>query len=140
MTRLPLPLLDPARTEFGFTRTVCACDRCIRYCQHLPGYLIPADLERIHQQLLGPWRPWRGKPNRGRVAPGRVSLSAPAAGWETGGDCASPPSPPSSLSDLTDLCKICSRPPFVVLMEDAIDSTCFGAFEARSEQEQKSLP
>jgi Fe-S-cluster containining protein len=28
---------------------VCACDACIRSCHYIPGYLIPADLERIWQ-------------------------------------------------------------------------------------------
>src|SRR5262245_59142282 len=51
MTKQPLPLVDPARSEFGFNRTVCACHSCTLNCRHLPGYLIPADLERIHQHL-----------------------------------------------------------------------------------------
>jgi Fe-S-cluster containining protein len=49
MTRQPLPLLDSARTEFGYVRTICACHECTLNCRHIPGYLIPADLERIHQ-------------------------------------------------------------------------------------------
>jgi hypothetical protein len=49
MTRQPLPLIDPARTEFGFARTICACHECTLNCRHIPGYLIPADLERIHR-------------------------------------------------------------------------------------------
>jgi hypothetical protein len=47
----PLPVVDSARAEFGFGRTVCACRACVLYCHHLPGYLIPADLERMHQHL-----------------------------------------------------------------------------------------
>jgi hypothetical protein len=47
----PLAVIDAARTEFGFSRTVCACHACTLYCRHMPGYLIPADLERIHQHL-----------------------------------------------------------------------------------------
>ena len=47
MDRLPLPVLDPLRTEFGFERTQCACPACQSHCQHLPGYLIPADVARI---------------------------------------------------------------------------------------------
>jgi Fe-S-cluster containining protein len=46
-----LPVIDPARTEFGFGRTVCACQECTLNCRHIPGYLIPADLERIQQYL-----------------------------------------------------------------------------------------
>ncbi len=49
MTRYPLPVNDPERTEFGFARTVCACPDCTLNCQYIPGYLIPADLERIGQ-------------------------------------------------------------------------------------------
>jgi hypothetical protein len=51
MARRPLPVIDPYRTEFGFARTVCSCRECTLNCRHLPGYLIPADLERLHQQL-----------------------------------------------------------------------------------------
>lgn len=39
------------RTEFGHTRTECACSTCVNNCRHLPGYLIPADLERISRYL-----------------------------------------------------------------------------------------
>jgi hypothetical protein len=49
--RQPLPLIDAARTEFGFCRTVCACRDCTLNCRYLPGYLVPADLERMHQHL-----------------------------------------------------------------------------------------
>ncbi len=49
MIRQSLPLVDPARTEFGFARTVCACHECTLNCHHIPGYLILADLERIHR-------------------------------------------------------------------------------------------
>jgi hypothetical protein len=51
MAAHPLPVVDPARTEFGFGRTVCACRACTLYCHHLPGYLVPADLERMHHHL-----------------------------------------------------------------------------------------
>lgn len=39
------------RTEFGFERTVCACSDCTLNCKHLPGYLVPADVERIARHL-----------------------------------------------------------------------------------------
>jgi len=39
------------RTEFGFERTECACEACTRYCFHLPGALIPADLNAISAYL-----------------------------------------------------------------------------------------
>ena len=39
------------RTEFGFTRTVCACAGCARHCRQVPGYLIPADVPRISRAL-----------------------------------------------------------------------------------------
>lgn len=35
------------RTEFGYERTICACDECIKHCQFMPGFLIPADLTRM---------------------------------------------------------------------------------------------
>jgi hypothetical protein len=35
------------RTEFGFARKVCACDGCKLNCKFMPGYLIPADLQRM---------------------------------------------------------------------------------------------
>jgi len=42
-----LPVIDPHRSEFGFARTACACADCTRSCRHVPGYLVPADLERL---------------------------------------------------------------------------------------------
>lgn len=35
------------RTEFGSARTACSCADCSINCRFIPGYLIPADLERI---------------------------------------------------------------------------------------------
>lgn len=35
------------RMEFGFERTSCNCNECLTNCQHMPGFLIPADLERM---------------------------------------------------------------------------------------------
>ena len=40
-----------AREEFGFARTVCDCLECSINCHFIPGYLIPADLERIAGHL-----------------------------------------------------------------------------------------
>lgn len=39
------------RTEFGFERTQCDCSDCTLNCKHLPGYLVPADVERIARHL-----------------------------------------------------------------------------------------
>jgi Fe-S-cluster containining protein len=39
------------RAEFGFERIECACEECTRYCFHLPGALIPADLGTISAHL-----------------------------------------------------------------------------------------
>jgi hypothetical protein len=47
MTKKPLPLVDSTRMEFGFERTICDCDECKLNCRYLPGYLIPADLDRV---------------------------------------------------------------------------------------------
>src|SRR5947209_5313490 len=51
MSKQSLPVVDSARTEFGFSRTQCDCADCTRNCHHLPGYLVPADLERMHRYL-----------------------------------------------------------------------------------------
>jgi hypothetical protein len=51
MTKQPLPLIDPGRTEFGYARSTCACADCAAGCRHLPGYLVPADLERLRDHL-----------------------------------------------------------------------------------------
>lgn len=40
-----------ARTEFGYARTACACERCAINCHYLPSYLIPADLPRLARFL-----------------------------------------------------------------------------------------
>lgn len=33
------------RTELGFTRIICACRVCTLPCRHMPGMLIPSDIE-----------------------------------------------------------------------------------------------
>jgi hypothetical protein len=35
------------RTEFGWERMSCSCKICVANCRHMPGYLIPADLDRM---------------------------------------------------------------------------------------------
>lgn len=35
------------RTEFGVARTNCSCKVCTDNCRFMPGFLIPADLERL---------------------------------------------------------------------------------------------
>jgi len=35
------------RTEYGVARTSCACPSCARFCEFMPGYLVPADLGRM---------------------------------------------------------------------------------------------
>lgn len=47
----PLPVLDEARTEFGFVRSRCGCPDCSVSCRHIPGFLVPQDLDRL---LPGP--------------------------------------------------------------------------------------
>lgn len=39
------------RAEFGFERSVCACHECTANCKFIPGYLVPADIERISRAL-----------------------------------------------------------------------------------------
>ena len=53
--RLPLPVVDHSRSEFGLPRTVCACIECVANCRFLPGYLIPADLDRIMPPRVDPF-------------------------------------------------------------------------------------
>jgi hypothetical protein len=53
MSRQPPPVIDTTRTKFGYFRTICDCPDCTAGCRHMPGYLIPADLNRI-QDLLAP--------------------------------------------------------------------------------------
>lgn len=40
--------MSDERTEFGYSRTYCSCDKCVKECQRGSGYLVPADLERMH--------------------------------------------------------------------------------------------
>jgi hypothetical protein len=47
MPRVPLPVLDPDRVEFGFPRTRCPCAACAAPCSFIPGYLVPDDLPRL---------------------------------------------------------------------------------------------
>jgi hypothetical protein len=35
------------RIEFGYERTTCACEGCKKNCEFMPGFLIPADRERM---------------------------------------------------------------------------------------------
>lgn len=35
------------RIEFGLERTTCACKSCTTNCRFMPGFLIPADLDRM---------------------------------------------------------------------------------------------
>lgn len=37
----------PERTEFGVPRSSCGCAGCVTNCRHMPGFLIPADLDRM---------------------------------------------------------------------------------------------
>lgn len=39
------------RTEFGYTRSSCDCESCVANCRHIPGYLLPQDVEQIARQL-----------------------------------------------------------------------------------------
>lgn len=43
--------VEGEREEFGFTRTKCACPDCTINCKFIPGYLVPADVERIARHL-----------------------------------------------------------------------------------------
>lgn len=43
--------VEGERAEFGFRRTKCACPDCTINCKFIPGYLVPADVERIARHL-----------------------------------------------------------------------------------------
>ena len=43
--------VEGERAEFGFTRTKCACQHCTINCRFIPGYLVPADVEKIARHL-----------------------------------------------------------------------------------------
>lgn len=43
------------RTEFGFPRTTCGCADCEVNCRYMPGFLIPADLERMIPEGADPF-------------------------------------------------------------------------------------
>lgn len=47
--------IDASRKEFGFTRTVCGCRSCQQNCEHIPGYIIPCDLERFIAEFGNDW-------------------------------------------------------------------------------------
>ncbi len=47
----PSQLSKDGRSEFGYSRTVCGCQSCTINCRFMPGYLIPADLERLRQRF-----------------------------------------------------------------------------------------
>lgn len=44
------------RTEFGVPRSVCQCEVCLDNCRHMPGYLVPSDLERMIPANADPYR------------------------------------------------------------------------------------
>lgn len=71
-----LPIVDLTRTEFGFARSVCACPACVRFCRHMPGYLIPADLDRIrlHVGSSAEWLTWAAA--HLRASPGALVMRA----------------------------------------------------------------
>jgi len=48
------------RTEFGHSRTSCACADCVMNCTFMPGCLIPSDLERMIPAHADPFK-WAEK-------------------------------------------------------------------------------
>ena len=44
------------RMEFGVPRTHCNCEVCTNNCRVMPGYLIPADLDRLTPAGADPFR------------------------------------------------------------------------------------
>lgn len=43
-----------SRTEYGAERVSCICRECRRNCLYIPGYLIPADLDRMIPEGVNP--------------------------------------------------------------------------------------
>ncbi len=43
------------RTEFGVARSSCACSDCQTNCKFMPGFLIPADLDRMIPPCTDPF-------------------------------------------------------------------------------------
>lgn len=127
----PLPVVVPARTEFGFRRTVCACRECTLNCRHIPGYLIPDDLERIHQHLapggdLFAWArqhllasPGAKVQHRGKII--RIPTLVPAR--QPNGAC--------TFLTVADRCAIHAVAPF--------GCAFFDAHQDRAESDQRSL-
>jgi hypothetical protein len=35
------------RQEFGFVRNTCSCRKCSVFCEFIPGFLVPSDLDRL---------------------------------------------------------------------------------------------
>jgi hypothetical protein len=35
------------RQEFGFVRNSCSCRKCSVFCEFIPGFLVPSDLDRL---------------------------------------------------------------------------------------------
>ena len=44
-----MPQIDPSRSEFGALRVICSCEACREPCLHMPGFLIPSDLDRLRR-------------------------------------------------------------------------------------------
>jgi hypothetical protein len=44
-------VMSDRRIELGFERTECACPDCKRYCEFMPGMVIPSDLECLTEYL-----------------------------------------------------------------------------------------
>lgn len=44
-------MTERTRQEFGFARTICGCEQCSINCRFIPGYLIPADLDRVAERI-----------------------------------------------------------------------------------------
>lgn len=51
---MELPVIDPSRIEFGYSRTKCGCAQCTTLCRYMPGVLIPDDIHRIANHLGAP--------------------------------------------------------------------------------------
>jgi hypothetical protein len=86
--------LPQIRTEFGFQRTECGCERCSVFCRFMPGYLIPSDLDHLIPPGEDPFAWARVHLRAVMVAPGGMPSLVPAqrpnghCHWHEQGRCA----------------------------------------------------
>lgn len=64
------------RFEFGYPRTECNCADCTINCEFIPGFLVPADLERLHKRIAPEQKLFSFAKQYLRASPGATILEA----------------------------------------------------------------